>query len=186
MKTLTQLLDDKWCESYHFNSDRTQLTIESKSYHHSCQSFEVTSADVTDEMLDQVDWKVETLEEFESEIYDYITDWFEDDYGDEDYVAFSNCVYEEKFPTLTSTITEDKCEVFRTHPYKSYDRLVLTLPTNRSRGQTYTAEELEKMVTDEEILDENPCSGYDHHITLGERFISNLYKRFRALYEEVA
>lgn len=192
-RTLTQLIEDRWCESSKFNADRSQLTIESKSYHHSCDSFEVTSKDVTDKMLDDVDYLTcETIEEFEAEIYDHITDWFEDSYGDEDYICFSNCVYEEEFPTLTSEIAGDKCEVFRTHPYKSYDRLVLTLPTNRKRGDVYSPQQFEKMVTDEEILDENPCSGYDHHISLGEEFISNLYKRYCKIYgygefaEEVA
>ena len=186
MKTLTEVLESKWCESYEFNTDRSQLTVVSKSYHHSCESFEVTSADVTDEMLDQVNWCCETLEEFEEEVYEHVEEWFENSYGDEDLICFSNCFYEEEFPTLTAETSEDKCEVFRTHPYRAHTELIVTLPANRSRGQTYTAEELEKMVSEENLLSEEPVSGYDHHISLGEEFIANLYKRFRALYEEVA
>ena len=64
---------------------------------------------------------------------------------------------------------DDGVTEFRSHSYKSviYE-FTLTLPSERKRGDTYTVEEIRKMITHTEFVYENPGMGFTYYNEVDE------------------
>ena len=73
---------------------------------------------------------------------------------------------------------DDGATPMRTHSYKSICKeYTLTLPPNRKRGDTYTSQQIQEMVTDNEFLgDDIPGMGFSYYNIPDEQYEEDMYE----------